>query len=158
MGGMDISARLDFAAPPSEVYPMLVNQQYQEQVCVDSHSLRYEVSVTPSGAKTSRTLPAPASAARFTGPELTIMEDVRWDEPSGDGSRTGTLTMSVQGQPVTLEGNLRLGPGGRGTVIDLTGELKVAIPLIGRKLEQSAAPAVLAGYSTQQGVGDRWLQ
>ena len=26
-----------------------------------------------------------------------------------------------------------------------------------RKLEQSAAPAVLAGFRTQQSAGDRWL-
>ena len=40
---------------------------------------------------------------------------------------------------------------------DLTGELKVSIPLLGRKLEESSAPAVLAGFRTQQQVGDRWL-
>ena len=31
------------------------------------------------------------------------------------------------------------------------------IPLLGRKLEESSAPAVLAGFRTQQQVGDRWL-
>jgi hypothetical protein len=65
--------------------------------------------------------------------------------------------MTVLGQPVTLRGTLNLTPGGRGTKVDLTGELKVAIPLLGRKLEQSSAPAVLAGFRTQQRVGDRWL-
>jgi hypothetical protein len=35
--------------------------------------------------------------------------------------------------------------------------VKVAIPLLGRKLEQAAAPAVTAGYETQQEVGDKWL-
>ena len=65
--------------------------------------------------------------------------------------------MSVLGQPVTLKGRLQLAPGGRGTIVDLTGELKVAIPFLGKKLEQSAAPAVMAGFRTQQQVGDRWL-
>ena len=74
-----------------------------------------------------------------------------------DGARTGALTMTVLGQPVRLMGRLQLGPGGRGTTVDLTGELKVAIPLLGRKLEESSAPAVLAGFRTQQRVGDRWL-
>ena len=58
---------------------------------------------------------------------------------------------------MTLKGQLRLAPGGRGTVIDLDGELKVAIPLLGKKLEQSSAPAVMAGFRTQQTVGDNWL-
>ena len=53
---------------------------------------------------------------------------------------------------------MKLGPGGRGTTVHLDGELKVAIPLLGKKLEQASAPAVLAGFRTQQRVGDRWLE
>ena len=78
-------------------------------------------------------------------------------EPAQAGARTANLTMTVLGQPVTLKGRLQLEPGGRGTIVDLTGELKVAIPFLGKKLEQAAAPAVLAGFRTQQRVGDRWL-
>jgi hypothetical protein len=33
----------------------------------------------------------------------------------------------------------------------------VAIPLLGKKLEESTAPAILAGFQTQQRVGDQWL-
>ena len=65
--------------------------------------------------------------------------------------------MTVLGPAGHLRGTLNLGPGGRGTSVDLSGELKVAIPLLGKKLEQSSAPAVLAGFRTQQRVGDRWL-
>jgi hypothetical protein len=42
-------------------------------------------------------------------------------------------------------------------VVDIVGNLKVAIPLLGRKLEEATAPAVIAGYRTQQEVGDRWF-
>jgi hypothetical protein len=65
--------------------------------------------------------------------------------------------MTVLGQPVRFKATLRLAPGGRGSVIDIVGELKVAIPLLGRKLEEATAPAIIAGYQTQQEVGDRWL-
>ena len=65
--------------------------------------------------------------------------------------------MTITGQPVRLTGQLRIAPGGRGSSVKLTGELKVNIPLFGRKLEESSAPAVLAGFRTQQQVGDRWL-
>ena len=102
-------------------------------------------------------LPAPESAARFTGPSLTILEETTWGEAAADGSRDADLVLTVERQPVALRGRLRLAPGGRGTTVRLTGELKVAIPLLGKKLEQAAAPAVLAGFRTQQKVGDRWL-
>ena len=154
---MDISTGLDFAATPEEVYAMMLDRAFLEEVCVASHSISYDVSVDGTSTKASRTLPSPESAARFTGPQLTIVEQVQWADAGGDGARLGTLTMTVLGQPVRLSGQLQLAPGGRGTTVVLTGELKVNIPLLGRKLEESAAPAVLAGFGTQQEVGDRWL-
>lgn len=154
---MDISSHLDFAAPPDEVYAMMTDQRYLEEVCVASDSISYHVSAAGSTTQTSRTLPAPDSAARFTGPQLTVNDEIVWGDPSSDGSRSGTVTMTVLGQPVTFKGGIRLSPGGRGSVVDVRGDLKVAIPLLGRKLEEAAAPAVMAGYRTQQEVGDRWL-
>ena len=157
MTPMDLSNHLDFAAQPTDVYAMMTDQKYLDEVCVASGSLSYHASVEGSTTKTSRTLPAPDSAARFTGPQLTVNEEVVWADPSSDGSRNAAVTMTVLGQPVTFRGKLRLSPGGRGSVVDVTGELKVAIPLLGKKLEESAAPSVMEGYKTQQEVGDRWL-
>jgi hypothetical protein len=154
---MDISNHLDFAAPPAEVYAMMTDQRYLEEVCVASDSTSYHVSAAGSNTQTSRTLPAPESAARFTGPQLTVNDEIVWGDLSSDGSRSGTVTMTVLGQPVTFKGGIRLSPGGHGSVVDVRGDLKVAIPLLGRKLEEAAAPAVMAGYRTQQEVGDRWL-
>ena len=154
---MDISSHLDFAAPPAEVHAMMTDQRYLEEVCVASDSISYHVSAAGSTTQTSRTLPAPESAARFTGPQLTVNDEIVWGDPSSDGSRSGTVTMTVLGQPVTFKGGIRLSPGGRRSVVEVRGDLKVAIPLLGRKLEEAAAPAVMAGYRTQQEVGDRWL-
>ena len=154
---MDISTHLDFAAEPDLVFAMMTDQAYLEEVCVASESISYDASVSGSTTTTSRTLAAPESAARFTGAELTVKEEVAWGGAGAGGARTANLTMTVLGQPVTLKGRLDLAPGGRGTVVDLSGELKVAIPFLGKKLEQAAAPAVLAGFRTQQRVGDDWL-
>jgi hypothetical protein len=154
---MDISSHLDFAAPPAEVYTMMTDQRYLEEVCEASESISYNVTTADSITRTSRTLPAPESAARFTGPQLTVNDEIVWGDLSSDGSRSGTVTMTVLGQPVNFKGGIRLSPGGRGSVVDVRGDLKVAIPLLGRKLEEAAAPAVMAGYRTQQEVGDRWL-
>jgi hypothetical protein len=157
MCAMDISTRLDFAAAHDRVYAMMTDKAYLDEVCVASESISYDASVSGSATHTSRTLPAPDSAARFTGSQLTVIEDVTWNGPSSDGSRTADIVMTVLGQPVTLRGKLQMSPGGRGTIVALDGALKVAIPLLGKKLEESAAPAVLAGFQTQQRVGDQWL-
>jgi hypothetical protein len=157
MSAMNLSNHLDFGAQPTDVFAMMTDQKYLNDVCVASGSLSYHASVEGSTTRTSRTLPAPDSAARFTGPQLTVNEEVVWGDPSSDGSRDAAVTMTVLGQPVRFRGKLRLSPGGKGSVVDLTGELKVAIPLLGKKLEESSAPAVMEGYKTQQEVGDRWL-
>lgn len=154
---MDIASSVEFPADPAAVYAMMTDRAYLEEVCVASQARDHEVSVNGAKTKTSRTLAAPASAAKFTGPDLVVLEETTWAEAEADGSRSATITTTVSGQPVTMKGSLRLAPGGRGSVVTLTGQLKVAIPLIGRKMEQSAAPAVLAGFRTQQKVGDRWL-
>ena len=93
MSVMDISSHLDFAAAPAEVYAMMTDQKYLEEVCVASESLSYNVSVDGSTTRTSRTLPAPDSAARFTGPQLTVNDEVVWADPASDGSRSGAVTM-----------------------------------------------------------------
>lgn len=157
MSGMEISSHLEFAAPPADVYAMMTDQKFLDEVCVASGSFSYDASVEGSITKTSRTLPAPESAARFTGPTVTVNEEVAWGNGSADGSRGGAITMTVLGQPVGFKATVQLGPGGRGSVVDIAGQLKVAIPLLGRKLEEATAPAVIAGYRTQQEVGDRWF-
>ena len=157
MGGMDITTRLEFAAAPPEVYAMLTDAQYLDEVCRATHSTSYDVDVAGSTTRTTRSFPAPDAVARFVGGTLTVSEQTVWGEAAADGARTATLDMTVQGQPVSMKGRLALTPGGPGTVVELTGALKVAIPLLGKKLEQSSAPAVLAGFSKQQEVGGRWL-
>jgi hypothetical protein len=154
---VDISSTAEFAADPERVYAMMTDRDYLEQVCQASQATAYDVSASGATTRTSRTLKAPASAAKFTGPELTVVEEVNWGGDAEDGSRSGLVKMTVSGQPVTMKGTMTIAPGGPGSVVQLTGQLKVAIPLLGKKLEESAAPAVLAGFRTQQKVGDRWL-
>jgi hypothetical protein len=110
MSAMDISSHLDFAAAPAAVYAMMTDQAYLEEVCGASETISYHVSVEGSITKTSRTLPAPDSAARFTGPQLTVNEEVVWDDPASNGSRSGAVTMTVLGQPVKFRGRLEVSP------------------------------------------------
>jgi hypothetical protein len=155
---VDISSTIEFAAEPDRVYAMMTDPDYLEQVCEASEATAYDVSVAGAKTTTNRTLRAPAAAAKFTGPDLPVVEEVSWGPDKGDGSRDGALKLTIPGQPVTMNGTMALGRGGPGTRVVLTGQLKVNIPLLGRKLEESAAPAVLAGFRVQQKVGNSWLE
>ncbi len=156
MDAMDITSRAEYAADPETVFSMLTNPDYLHQVCVASQALEHEVSVEGSRTRTSRTLAAPESAARFTGPRLTVVEETDWREATGIG-RVGSVQLTVTGQPVSMRGEVQLSAGGPGSIVTMTGELKVAVPLLGKKLEKSAAPGVLLGFETQERVGKTWL-
>lgn len=157
MARMDIRSGIEFAAGVEEVFAMMTDRAYLEEVCKATYARSYDATVTGTTTQTTRKLPAPAAAAKFTGPELTVVEKIDWGPADAAGNRTGRVAMSVPGQPVTMQGTVVLSSGGRGTVGELTGVLKVAIPILGKKLEQAAAPAILAGFRTQQKVGDAWL-
>lgn len=157
MAAMDIKSRVEFAAGVEEVFAMMTDRSYLEEVCKATRARSYEAEVTGTTTRTTRRLPAPDAAAKFTGPELTVIEETAWGPADTNGSRTGRVTMSIPGQPVTMKGAVELSAAGAGTVAELTGVLKVSIPILGKKLEQSAAPAILAGFRTQQKVGDAWL-
>lgn len=154
---MDISSRAEFAAAPDQVFAMLLTKEFLDEVCVASHAVSYECTVAGSSTTSSRTLPAPDQARTFTGPTLTVVEQVAWGEANASGTRTGQVSLSVPGQPVTMKGTVTLSAGGPGSVVELKADLKVNIPLLGKKLEQSAAPAILEGFKVQQDVGTRWL-
>ncbi|SDE13689.1 Protein of unknown function [Auraticoccus monumenti] len=157
MGPMDISTRAEFPAPPAEAYAMLTDEAYLTEVCEASKAHKFTVSVDGSTTRTTRTLDAPSAAAKFTGPTMDVVEDISWGPAAADGSRTGTINITVPGQPVTVKGTTELAAAGSGSVLTVSGDLKVNIPLLGKKLEQSAAPAVLAGVDVHQEVGSRWL-
>ncbi len=154
---MKISSTLDFAADPAAVAAMLTDRGFLEQVCAASDATEHSVEVAGATTTLRRTLVAPASAAKFTGETITVQEVVDWGEAAADGSRTGRLVLTVPGLPVTLQGTGRVAAGGKGTTVTYEGDLVVDIPFVGRKLEESAAPAVLGGIELQQRVGDAWL-
>ncbi len=155
--GMHLTSQLDFAAPPAAVAAMLTDRDFLERVCAASDAIEHSVQVDGDRTTLSRTLRAPSAAAKFTGDTITIVEETTWGPAGADGSRHGELNLRVPGLPVEMTGTAALRPGGKGTTIAYDADLKVNIPFVGKKLEQSASPAVLEGIAVQQRVGDDWL-
>ena len=154
---MDISATNDFAATPEQVFAMLTDPDFLERVCQATDPLEYEVYVEGARAGTRRVMRSPSSVTTFTGPTMTVRDEIVWHPAATGGHRTGAASIKVEGLPVGLHGTVRLAPGGRGTVLGYTGALKVGIPFVGPRLETQAAPALLEALNVQQRVGDDWL-
>lgn len=155
---MNITARAQFEdATPGEVYDMMMSPGYQKLVCQASHAEDYSVAIEGTASKTSRTLRAPSMVAKFTGGTLNVVETIVWQPAGADGTRTGTILIEVPGQPVRLAGTVSIDRVNGGSAMIMAGDLRINVPLIGKKLEQSAAPAMAAGFRTHEHVGGRWL-
>ncbi|HET8594243.1 MAG TPA: DUF2505 domain-containing protein [Intrasporangium sp.] len=161
---MKISETVEYPAAPDEVFSMLTDERFQARKCEEAGSLSHDVAVSQNGGSTrvvtKRDLPTqdmPDFAKSLIGPRVTITETYEWAAPNGDGSRTGDLTVVLGGAPVTLRAKLGLKPSGAGTSMSLDGDLKASVPLIGGKIEKTAAPAIVDGIRSESSVARAWL-
>ncbi|GAA2739257.1 DUF2505 domain-containing protein [Pedococcus aerophilus] len=161
---MKIATTMEYAATPEEVFAVLTDQAFQEAKCAATAAIKYTASVKESGGgaviTTERILPAddlPDFAKNMVGETLKVVETQTWGAASADGSRTGTVEMSVAGVPVALNGKLALAPGGPGSIEHLDAELKAKVPLIGGKIEKAAAKPIEEAIAIEASTVKEWL-
>ena len=156
MDGMQISSRASFDRSPADTFALLTDQAFLEAVAVAGHALSYDVSVSGDTTVSTQELPAPDMAANFVGKTITVVQEVAWGPADASGGRTGQVTMTVPKQPVVMKGTVTLAGTDAASTVDLAGDLKVSIPLLGKKLEQASEPAVLSGFRKQEEVAQSW--
>lgn len=152
---MEISATHQYPQPLAEAFAMLTDPAFLEAVCIATDPLDYSVYVEGLRTGTRRTMKNHASIERFTGPTITVTDEISWAEAEGD-VRTGSTLVTVEGMPVTLRGTVALTPSGSGTSLTYAGDLTVAVPLFGAALERQAAPLLLEALERQSKVAQTW--
>lgn len=154
---MQINALNDFAGSPEQVFALLTDEDFLGDVCAATGTISHRVAHHDLRTAIERSIPAPSAVRRFVGDTLTTVEVMEWQPAAPDGSRAARLTASVPGLPVTVAAEVKLGPGGRGTLVSYDGTFSVNIPLLGRKLEEQSAPAMLDVLTAQQRLGNERL-
>lgn len=154
---MQISATANFAADPDRVYALQTDKAFLEDVCRAGGAVSYEVEVDGNRTKLSRSMPTPDIARKIVGETITVVESYVWGPAAGDGSRTADFQVDVPGTPGHLSGTAEISATAAGSQIHVAGDLVVKIPLVGRKLEEAAAPALTAGVEIQEKVARRHL-
>lgn len=152
---MEISTTHQYPQPPAATFTMLTDPAFLEAVCLATDPLDYSVYVDGLRTGARRTMKNHASIERFTGPTITVTDEVSWAEAEGE-LRNGITVVAVEGMPVTLRGTVTLAPSGAGASLTYDGELTVAIPLLGPALERQAAPLLLEALSRQAEVAQSW--
>ncbi|MEO7070110.1 MAG: DUF2505 domain-containing protein [Nostocoides sp.] len=143
----------EFAAPCDQVFAIIGDTEFQTSIADTPGS---SAAVATRGDRTvvtsHRVLPTddlPDFVRTFVGSHLKLTEVQDWGPAAADGSRSGVLTLTIDDVPIRLDGTLSLSPAGSGSVQSVTGELRARIPLVGGKVEQSAAPALKAGIELE---------
>jgi Protein of unknown function (DUF2505) len=159
MSAMKFSHEIKYAAGADDVYAMLGEQAFREQVCEASGTLAHTVQVTPSGTGmdvvVDRTMPAdgiPSFATKFVGDKIQVVQNETWTSPTG-----ADLEVTIPGKPGQFKGTVRLAERGGETTETVTGDIKVSIPLVGGKLESLIGDLLASALRTEGKVGAKWL-
>ena len=152
-----------YDATPDEVFAIVTDPAFREQACEKTKALSYDVKVSTSGADTvvrvSRRMEAtdiPDMAKKFVGDTLTVVQTETWHAPAADGSRTADVSGEISNTPVTLKGTARIAKDGAQTVQAIDLDVKVAVPLIGKKLEPIVVDAIRSGLQKEHDLGHEW--
>lgn len=153
---MKISRTAHYPADPAAVFAVVADEDFQSAKCVETGARSHTVSVVDEGERTvittERTLPSdgiPEVVKSLVGDTITVVEKQDWGPPNEDGSRAGTVTISVAGAPMAMHGDLALRTDEHSCLETIDIDLKAPVPLIGGKIEKAAAPAIEAAISAE---------
>ncbi|WP_337062435.1 DUF2505 domain-containing protein [Kineococcus sp. G2] len=143
--------RSPLPGPPEAVFALLTDPGFLAERAVRSGAVEHTEEVgTEGGAtvvrstRTVGTAGLPRVAAGYLGATAVVEQVERWGAADPDGSRDGSLELTVRGAPVRLEARARLRPAAEdGCEHELTGALSVDVPLFGASVEQAALPGLL---------------
>ena len=160
---MELKLSASYDATPEEVFAIVTDTTFREQACEKTKALSYNVEVTKSGSDTvvmvRREMPSdgvPDFAKKFVGETLTLVQTETWHAAKADGSRNADVSGEIVNTPVTLKGTASItGAGGQAVqAIDL--DVKVAVPLIGKKMEPFVVDAIRSGLQKEYDLGHEW--
>jgi hypothetical protein len=147
-------------------YSMLVDPAYQRLRCERAGATDETVTVEDEAGATvvttRRHVPTtgvPDFAKAFVGPQLLIVETVRWGPEDADGEREGAMSLDVPGTPVRFLGGIHLRRGEQEGTTDqvVDGDLEANIPFLGKRIEAAVAPQIHQVVQLEKQVAREWL-
>lgn len=156
---MKISEKFEYPASPEQVFALVGDQTFREESCVRQGATHHAVSVTEDGDHTiitiERTMAAdlPDIVKKLTGDTVSVVQVEKWGPADTSGARTAEVTVDIKGQPARMIGTSTIAAVGAGAVMTLDGDVKVSIPLIGRRIEPEVAKAIVASLADEVEYG-----
>ncbi len=143
-----------YNAPVDKVFALLTDPKWLEARCLALGELSAKVKAKKAagGVKLSMTRrikrELPGVVAKVLPSESDMQFEEAW-QPADGGGYSGTLTMDVVGQPVTMSAEFSLTPSGKGCVYRIEHHTKCSIPLLGGTVAKFAQGQVEHGCQAE---------
>jgi hypothetical protein len=97
----------------------------------------------------------PGAVRSILNGDLVVEREERWQ--SGDTYYAGTSRVSITGVPGDIQGRSRVAGAEPGTLLVVSAQVKVSIPLVGGKLEKVVAEQVGKLLAAEAEYAEKWL-
>jgi hypothetical protein len=153
------------ASPGSveDVFAAHCDQQVREDSCRATGARSWAVEIVRDGDRAriqvDREMPpeVPDFVRRFLGDAVHVRQFEQWSGPDSDGVRRADVKVTIQGQPASMVGSAVLRPVGQGSEERVEGEVKVAIPILGRRVEPEIAKVIASAIRVEQRIIGEWI-
>lgn len=156
---MRFEKAIDFAAPAEQVFRLLGDRTFREEVCRAAGATSYDVAVQATDAtldslveSSSTAEHLPAMVRKLIGSSFRLRQEEHWTSPS-----EATVTVSSPGIPGTIHGRLTLAPTAEGARQVMTADIKVGVPIVGAKVEALIGSGMGHVLKVQARVAADWL-
>lgn len=152
---MRLQERLNYGAGPDAVFTMLCDRAWRERVCELAHAKSYDVAVDRDGDAATitvrRVMPAdlPDAIRKFLGETVTVTQTEQWGSPDAHGTRHAKVEVHIAGQPASMQGASVL-CGNDTSTLTVEGDVRVKVPLFGRKIEPEVAKAIVSALRIEE--------
>lgn len=156
---MKIQQSYSYPAGIDAVYALITDKAFRSEACEQQGSLDYDVSVESDGdghvVTIKRTMPAqmPEFVKKITGDTVKVVQTENWGPADSSGNRAADVKVEIVGQPAQMKGTATLTGGLEATEFTVDGDVKVALPIIGRKIEPEVAKAIKAALDADVAYG-----
>lgn len=153
---MKVTRNATYALSTEHVMAILADKEFQDEKCRETFAVSWDTKIETGRNRTviqtKRVMPTdhlPEVAKGFVGDSFSLHETQTWTGPDENGLYLADFRVHVQGAPIAVTGARRLEPRTPGAHDHVMLQIKASIPIIGRKIEEAAAPAVAAGVEIE---------
>lgn len=154
---MQLAFTQSYPAAPSDVASLLRNEEFIVDVANHAGAVDHAVRIDGNRTELDMEIPSPENVQKMIGKTVKLALTMQFEEARPDGVVPGRVTVKVPGAPVDAFADATLAPGGEGTVGTYDGEIKVKIPLVGKKAEAQIEPFVVRAFNGIERRARVWL-